>query len=84
MKDWIKIFTLFLGVFTGMFTGIALYGNSHKIEASIRCYLDMPDSNKMRDYSCYPLTKEEMIKIIENETAVYETANKLNRLTQNN
>jgi len=80
MKDWIKILTFCFGVFVFFFT----YGNLHKIEANVRCYLDMPDYNKMRDYSCYPLTKEEMIERIESETAVFETARELNRLTQNN
>lgn len=80
MRDLIKVLPLGFGIFVFFFT----YGSLHKIEASVRCYLDMPDYNKMRDYSCYPLTKEEMIERIESETAVYETANKLNRLTQNN
>lgn len=61
-----------------------IYRNSHKIEASVRCYFDIPKHNTMRDFSCYPLTKEEKTAWIERETVIFETASKLNSLTQNN
>ena len=77
MKDYFKIFSLYLGVFVSL----SLYSNSHKIEANLRCHFNIPDLEKTRDYSCYPLTKEEIIERIENEKSIFESLRELNQLT---
>lgn len=80
MNDFVKVFIFgFIGIFALPY----LYSNSHHIEASLRCSLDMPNFNKARDYNCYPLSKEEKIARIESASAIYTTIYKLEDLTLN-